>query len=165
METMASIGFSAVTIMNSQITNCTALRHQVAHEIGHTMGLDDICSYGGLCYSEGATIMDNRPPKINPDGSVSTTESDLDNTTYGRNSPSDCDNEVIRCKVYQIPPCPTPTPTPTPYPTPGLVAINGAVCRNPINNLLQIKLRDFPKTNGLTITNFNFVDLGRKTLN
>lgn len=106
---------SAVTIMNSQIISCAALRHRIAHEIGHTMGLDDICSFGGNCYSEGATVMDNLPPKINPDGSVST-DSDLNNETFGRGSPSPCDNEVIKCQVYKL--CPTPTPTPPPNPPP-----------------------------------------------
>lgn len=123
-----SYRISAVTIMNSQITSCTALKNQVAHEIGHTMGLDHYCGDGAsLCYSEGATIMNNLL-------GLTENTSDFNNETYGRGSPSPCDNEVIKCKVYQIPPCPTPTPTPTP---PVGTLPGGGACVNPRQNFAQ----------------------------
>lgn len=121
---------SAVVIMNSQITSCVALKNQLAHEIGHTMGLDHYCgNAASLCYLEGATIMNNLLP-------ISETTFDLNNETYGRGSPSACDNEVIKCQIYQIGPCPTPTPTPTPPPVGTLPS--GGVCPLPMENFSQV---------------------------
>lgn len=81
------------------------------------MGLEHFCGNGASpCYAEGATIMNNLLcAELDPSGN-NCVRNDLNNSTFGRESPSECDNKVIKCQVYRL--CPTPTPTPVQTPDP-----------------------------------------------
>src|SRR4028119_574434 len=69
---------SAVTNFNSGVTNCTALRHVMAHEIGHTLGLGECTN----CTPGSSVMVDPR--------------NGFNDTTSGAESPTGCDNTVIR---------------------------------------------------------------------
>jgi hypothetical protein len=69
---------SAVTNFNPGVTNCTSLRQVMAHEIGHTLGLGDCTN----C-TPGSSIM------VDP-------RTGFNDTTSGAESPTTCDNSVIR---------------------------------------------------------------------
>ena len=77
----ASGGFriAAQTTIDSRVTNNTALTQVMAHEIGHTFGLDDCTS----C-SAGTSVM-TLPPCCN-----------YNDTTAGRSAPSTCDNASVK---------------------------------------------------------------------
>ena len=70
---------SAQTTLDSRVTNTTALTQLMAHEIGHSFGLDDCTS----C-PNGTSVM-TLPPCCN-----------YNDTTAGRGSPSSCDNASVR---------------------------------------------------------------------
>lgn len=124
---------SATVVLNSQVTNCSALQNTIAHEIGHTMGLEHDCGAPeSKCYAEeGALVMNNLLCAVPDSSGTGCVAYDLNNTTYGRDNPSYCENDVIKCRVYKL--CPTPTPTPTPTPD---------ECLYPAN------IFQYPQTNG-----------------
>jgi len=68
---------SAVTEVNTGVTDCTALRMNIAHEIGHTFGL-------GECVGCAAhtSVMNHR--------------NSLNDTSQGSTAPTDCDQTGIR---------------------------------------------------------------------
>jgi hypothetical protein len=86
---------SAVISLNSRVTDCTALAMDLAHELGHTFGLDHCNGSNNDCADFGASIM-NRGPCAQLDANNHCAQSAFDNTTYGRTSPSPCDNSTIR---------------------------------------------------------------------
>ncbi len=130
---------SAVIRINTNITDCTAIQMDLAHELGHTFGLDHCGGTQGDCLSQGVSI-ENRgvcaqgggPPDIN--GNPTCALADFNNNTYGRTSPSSCDNDTINQEPTYCPhdavacegnggtwDCATNTcvfPTPTPIPVP-----------------------------------------------
>jgi hypothetical protein len=69
---------SAFTNVDSRVTNTTALTQVMAHEIGHTFGLNDCTSCAA-----GTSVM-TLPPCCN-----------YNDTTAGRTSPSTCDNDTV----------------------------------------------------------------------
>jgi hypothetical protein len=79
---------SGVTNINSQITNCDALRQTLAHEIGHTFGLAECpnCDARGSVMVGGAAVQ-------NPDGTITRLYND---TSRGLNGPTPCDDQVVR---------------------------------------------------------------------
>ena len=97
-QTNGTNRISAFTNIDPQVTDPTAMTQVMAHEIGHTFGLDDC-----LTCAAGTSVM-TLPPCCN-----------FNETTIGRAAPSSCDvataNQVGQ---YQPPPTPTPTPSPTP---------------------------------------------------
>lgn len=70
---------SAFTSIDPRITNSTALTQVMAHEAGHTFGLDDCTS----C-APGTSVM-TLPPCCN-----------YNDTSAGRTSPSPCDNQSVQ---------------------------------------------------------------------
>lgn len=82
-EGQASGGFriAAQTIIDSRVTDTTALTQVMAHEIGHTFGLNDC----GTC-AAGSSVM-TLPP---------CPPCDYNDTTAGRTSPSSCDNASVK---------------------------------------------------------------------
>src|SRR5205085_9318054 len=97
-QTNGTNRISAFTNIDPQVTDPTAMTQVMAHEIGHTFGLDDC-----LTCAAGTSVM-TLPPCCN-----------FNETTIGRAAPSSCDvataNQVGQ---YQPPPTPTPTPSQTP---------------------------------------------------
>jgi hypothetical protein len=85
---------SAVITIDSRVTNATALTKAMAHEIGHTFGLDH-CANGGVCTS----VMSGYNGNFN-------------DTASGSVTPYSCDINVAR-QFYAA--CATPTPTPQAY--------------------------------------------------
>lgn len=86
---------SAVITLNSQITDCTALMMDLAHEIGHTFGLNHCNGASSDCNSLGASIM-NRGVCLTYNANGICTQSDFNNNTYGRTGPTPCDNSVTQ---------------------------------------------------------------------
>lgn len=68
---------SAVTEVNSAVTNCTALAMNIAHEIGHTLGLGECTG----CAARASAM--NRRTSMN-------------DTSQGATGPTDCDQTGIR---------------------------------------------------------------------
>jgi hypothetical protein len=90
---------SAFTNIDSRVTDPTALAQVMAHEIGHTFGLDDCTTCAA-----GTSVM-TLPACCN-----------YNNTTAGRSGPSPCDTATAnQAGGY---PTPTPTPLSTPLPSP-----------------------------------------------
>jgi hypothetical protein len=79
---------SAVTNLNSQITDCEALKVTIAHEIGHTLGLGECpdCEPRGSVMTGGTAIR-------NADGSITRLYND---SSSGRVGPNPCDDQVVR---------------------------------------------------------------------
>lgn len=79
---------AAYTEINSQITNPTAIQKTLAHEIGHTFGLDHcdpvLLSPFDACSPDKSTM--TLPPGGTP----------FNNTQYGTTGPTSCDNENIK---------------------------------------------------------------------
>ncbi|MBC7929365.1 MAG: hypothetical protein H7Z38_02260 [Rubrivivax sp.] len=91
---------SAVINISSQVTDCTALQMDLAHETGHTLGLEHCNGSAGDCSSQGVSIMNRgqcatwNPPDAS--GVVTCAQTDFNNNTYGRTGPTPCDNSTIR---------------------------------------------------------------------
>jgi len=100
---------TAFTNIDSRVTDLTALTQVMAHEIGHTFGLND-CS---TC-AAGTSVM-TLPPCCN-----------YNDTTAGRTGPSPCD--VATANQAGGYPTPTPTPTPTPGECPCLDMVGCLEC-------------------------------------
>jgi hypothetical protein len=109
---------SAVIKLSSNITDCTALQMDLAHELGHTFGLGHCNGPSGDCNTLGVSIM-NRGLCATVTNGVCT-QADFNNNTYGRTSPSDCDNSVTQQAgqynpaTVDQPQQPQPQPEPTP---------------------------------------------------
>jgi hypothetical protein len=86
---------SAVINLSSRITDCAAQQMNLAHEIGHTLGLDHCNGSNGDCNSQGVSIM-NRGVCAQYDRRGNCTLTDFNNNTYGRTTPSNCDNQVTQ---------------------------------------------------------------------
>lgn len=92
---------SAVITLNSRIgdtpsTACVAFAMDLAHELGHTMGLDHCTGNNNDCNTEGASVMNRGPCARRDQTSGECVQSAFDNTSYGRTSPSSCDNAIIQ---------------------------------------------------------------------
>ncbi len=87
---------SATINIDPGVTVTGALTKVMAHEIGHTFGLNH-CT--GTCNNT-STVMAPFNPAYG-----------FNDTTWGRTDPSGCDNSLIQSSF-----CPAPTPTPTPTP-------------------------------------------------
>lgn len=106
---------NAISSINPGITNCLALTETMAHEIGHTFGLDE-CSN---C-ADGSSVMTGVPcTETNESGNC--TAVDFNDTSAGTSGPTPCDNDTAK-QVGQYgstgplpsPPPPFPSPNPTP---------------------------------------------------
>lgn len=84
----------AIIYINPVVTLKAAVTEVVAHELGHTFGLDD-CP---VCFLFDS-VMANAPFGINP------------NRTGRTKNPSNCDNQAVAL-LYESVVTPTPTPTP-----------------------------------------------------
>src|SRR5205085_12184618 len=82
---------SGVINVNSNITNCTALQQTLAHEIGHTLGLDDCCSCQGS-----SSIMGCGVCAQNNANNTACAVADYNNTSNGAIGPATCDNSQIK---------------------------------------------------------------------
>jgi len=89
---------NAIIYVNPSVTRRSPVTEVVAHELGHTFGLDDCRN----CFLYDS-VMAPAPFGVSP------------NRTGRTDNPSDCDNSAV-ARLYATP---TPTPTPTPNPTPG----------------------------------------------
>lgn len=87
--------YTALTNIHPNVTDLTALKQVISHEIGHTFGLAD-CLYCGAA----ASAM-----TLPPSGQ-------WNDTTVGRDTPSFCDSEAARPYYLNITNTPTPSPTP-----------------------------------------------------
>lgn len=81
---------SAVTLINSAITDCTALQQTLAHEIGHTLGLDECPS----CTGTTSIMAEGVCAQFDSNGQC--TQSDFNNTANGATGPTTCDNSQIK---------------------------------------------------------------------
>jgi hypothetical protein len=85
---------SATVKINPGVTLPDALTRAMAHEVGHTFGLGE-CATDSQCQND-STVM----AKYN-------SANGLNDTSWGRTGPSDCDNDKVKGEY--------PTPTPTPH--------------------------------------------------
>jgi hypothetical protein len=132
-----SIGYrdSAVIRLNSLITDTTAMKQILAHEVGHTFALEHCGGVNGDCATTASVMKRSACLQNEPINQC------LNRDQARRTSPSECDNQKIKeissynaASVNQPScPTPTPTPTPTPYPTPHFP--NG--CADPYENFSQ----------------------------
>lgn len=81
---------SAVTNINTGITSCAALQRVLAHEIGHTLGLEECVG----CGATASVMVEGVCTATNQDGDC--TQADLNQTSRGLTGPSICDNTVIQ---------------------------------------------------------------------
>ncbi|MFN2452830.1 MAG: hypothetical protein ABR577_01275 [Pyrinomonadaceae bacterium] len=116
---------SAVIRINTNITDCTALQMDLAHELGHTFGLDHCNGTQEDCQNQGVSIMNRGvcaqgggPPDIN--GHPTCALADFNNHTYGRTGPTPCDNS----RVQQISGYDVNTLTPPENQPPGSCDVN-----------------------------------------
>lgn len=103
---------NGVIVVNSATTNCTAITQTLAHELGHTFGLDEC----GGC-AAGSSVM-NSIPCTQQDRRGRCIGANYNDTTQGQTGPTNCDNNIAQQAGAYTAPTPTPTPTLTPTPTP-----------------------------------------------
>lgn len=85
---------NAVINLHTSITNCDALAQTLAHELGHTFGLGECnqCTHVKTSVMVGYRCADQPPPP--PGGSCVTP--DYNDTTYGLDGPTQCDNNTAK---------------------------------------------------------------------
>lgn len=105
---------SAVTQINSALNDCTALQETLAHEIGHTLGLDDCpsCTGSSSIMAEGVCAQ--------ADSNGNCVQADFNNTSNGATGPAPCDNSQIQQAGQYNPATMTQPEQPEPQPTPCL---------------------------------------------
>ncbi|MDQ3743614.1 MAG: hypothetical protein M3444_04460 [Acidobacteriota bacterium] len=81
---------SAVTDINTNVTDCTALQETIAHEIGHTFGLLDCTNCAAT-----SSVMTLPPCTAHDPNTGVCTQINFNDTSTGRNAPSQCDNSKI----------------------------------------------------------------------
>lgn len=102
-QTSGGVRINAVININPSTTNCTAFINTLAHEIGHTMGLDECTG----CTTVGTSVM-NGVPCTQRDSQMRCIAADYNDTTYGRTGPSSCDNQIVQqVGQYTGTPCPS----------------------------------------------------------
>lgn len=104
---------TALTNIDPQVTNPTALTQVMAHEIGHTFGLNDC-----LTCPAGTSVM-TLPACCN-----------YNDTTAGRTAPSSCDIATANQAGAYPTPTPDPSPAPTPHHCPSGTTWNGTQCEH-----------------------------------
>ena len=120
-STPGNITQRATTAIDPRVTAASALTSFMAHEIGHTFGLND-------CFTcaTASTIMS--PPQRDCSCEVNPCDQEPFNNTYWGcpplQRPRKCDEEKVNQYAANYPALPTPTPTPTPTPCLG----NGEAC-------------------------------------
>lgn len=102
---------SATIYLSPSVTLQQAVTEVVAHEVGHTFGLDD-CDECSLLDS----VMGPAPVGTNP------------NRTGRTASPTNCDNQAVHEVGQYVAPSPTATPTPTPCHGSGETCVQNSDC-------------------------------------
>jgi hypothetical protein len=82
---------SAVITQNSNMTDCQAIQENLAHELGHTMGLDHCGETQATNCASGSSVM-----RITECPSTMTTSECLNSTGQIPTSPSQCDSQKIQ---------------------------------------------------------------------
>jgi len=89
-DTPSSGRTNAITNIHPNVTNCTALMQDIAHEIGHTFGLGE-CN---ACTNVKQSVM-IRAKCLEWDANDNCITPDYNDTTYGLSGPNDCDNNAV----------------------------------------------------------------------
>jgi hypothetical protein len=81
---------NALTNINPNVTNCEAITQTMAHEIGHTFGLDECRNCNG---DKQSVMMGTKCATYDANGNC--TAPDYNDTTTGLSGPNGCDNGAV----------------------------------------------------------------------